>query len=119
MAIDIEPYRHDLEVIRDTAQQVIRDFGLYGFQIQFTGNAHTAYSELHAQLVPALQQLEKSGRDQIRSLLYRIDIPERDFAQITVNQSKESFWSELAGLILRRELTKVITRKLFSPSNGL
>ncbi len=118
MKIDIAPYRHDLQIIRDTADQVIRDFGLYGHEITFSGNEIVAYDELHAQLVPALKQLDKSGPGKIRSILYRIDVPEREFAQMAVNQTKEGFWDGLATLILRRELLKVITRKLFSASIG-
>lgn len=118
MNFDITPYRHDLQIIRNTADQVIRDFGLYGLEITFSGNEMLAYDELHSQLVPALKQLEKSGQGKIRSILYRIDIPEKEFAQMAVNQTKDGFWDGLASLILRRELIKVITRKLFSSSNG-
>jgi hypothetical protein len=118
MQLDLEPYRHDLEVLRATADQVIRDFGIHGIQISFSGNPILAYEELHQQLVPALQQLEKSGQGKIRALLYRIDIPEKDFLQVSEYQNKEIFWDELSALILRRELTKVVTRKLFKSNIG-
>ncbi|MFZ9943030.1 MAG: hypothetical protein ACO3O0_05425 [Bacteroidia bacterium] len=118
MNIDLEPYRFDLEVIRQTADQVIRDFGIHGIQITFSGNPHLAYQELHQQLVPALKELEKSGPGKIRALLYRIDIPEKDFTQVSEYQNKEIFWDELSALILRRELTKVVTRKLFKSNIG-
>lgn len=118
MTLDLEPYRHDLEVIRETAQQVIRDFGIHGIEITFSGDPHRAYDELHQQLVPALKMLDKEGHGKIKSLMYRIDIPEKDFLQVSEYQNKELFWDELSALILRRELTKVITRKLFKSNNG-
>jgi hypothetical protein len=118
MNLDLEPYRHDLEIIRSTAEQVIRDFGLHGVEISFSGNPITAYQELHAQLVPALKSLEKTGFGKIRSLLYRIDVSEKEYSQLLEYQNKSIFWDELASLILRRELTKAITRKLFRPGVG-
>ena len=118
MNLDLEPYRHDLQIIRDTAEQVIRDFDIHGVQITFSGNPMLAYEELHTQLVPALKQLEKLGHSKIKALLYRIDIPEKDFMQVSEYQNKEIFWNELSALILRRELTKVVTRKLFKPDVG-
>ncbi len=118
MNLNLEPYRHDIQIIRDTAEQVIRDFEIYGVQITFSGNPMLAYEELHAQLVPALKQLEKLGQSKIKALLYRIDIPEKDFIQVSEYQNKEIFWNELSALILRRELTKVVTRKLFKPGVG-
>jgi hypothetical protein len=41
-------YRADLEVVRDTANQVIKDFGLSGVEISFSGFAEKAYTELQS-----------------------------------------------------------------------
>ena len=118
MEQNIEVYRHDLDIIRETADQVIRDFGLYNISITFSGNPYTAYDELRQQLAPALRNLSETSRVSLKSLLYRIDVFENEFSQITVNQSKESYFDALAEIILRRELIKVVHRKLFKLRNG-
>ena len=46
---NIEKYRRDLEIIRLTAEQVIKDFQIFGFEIVFSGNEYTAYEELKTQ----------------------------------------------------------------------
>ena len=35
---EIEQYRYDFEIIRLTAEQVIKDFGTHGIEINFSGN---------------------------------------------------------------------------------
>lgn len=41
-----EKYRYDVEIIRGTAEQIIRDFNIDGFEIIFSGNPHNAFKEL-------------------------------------------------------------------------
>ena len=82
---DVEKYRHDLEIIRKTAEQIIKDFQIFGFEITFSGNEYTAYDELKSQLTPLLFELYKSDLSTFQSLLYRIDISEskyRKFRQL-------------------------------------
>lgn len=55
-----ELYRHDLEIVRNTAAQVIKDFGLAGIEIAFSGNPQTAYQELLQQVTPGLELLYKN-----------------------------------------------------------
>lgn len=108
---EIEKYRHDLEVIRNTAKQVIKDFGLYGIEIIFSGNELTAYDELKQQLVPALAKLYQSGT--FTALLYRIDVDEKKVNEIMNNTAAENKASQLASLVIEREFIKVLLRKLY------
>ena len=113
MDVSVEKYRHDLEIIRLTAGQVIKDFGILGFEIVFSGNEYTAYEELKTQLVPLLFNLFKDERNNFQSLLYRIDISEtqwKKFLQVATNDFSE----KLAALVIEREFQKVLTRKFFS-----
>lgn len=113
-----EKYRHDLEVIRSTAQQVIKDFGISGIEITFSGNEATAYQELLDQVLPALRQLYKERRDVFMSLLYRIDVEEWKVRQLSENETTANFFIKLTGLVIEREFTKVLIRKLYSSRNG-
>lgn len=108
-----EKYRHDLEVVRNTAQQVIKDFGMSGIEIIFTGNPDTAYRELLEQAQPALKNLYQKNAGAFMTLLYRIDIPEIKFREVASQFSEEDFFNKLAEMVIEREFLKVLTRKLY------
>ena len=110
---DLIRYRHDLEVVRNTALQVIKDFGLFSIDITFSGNEATAYEELKTQLQPVLLELYNSDYNRLKSLLYRIDMPEQKVKALPA-VNKDDMIAGLTDLILERELIKVITRKLYS-----
>ncbi len=120
MSSDLSPekYRHDLEVIRDTARQVIKDFGMAGITINFSGNAETAYQELLNQSLPSLKNLYQQNQGLFMALLYRIDVEETKVMQLSKTYSGNSFFYELAALVIEREFMKVVIRKLFSNKNG-
>jgi len=113
MDVNIEKYRRDLEIIRLTAEQVIKDFGIFGFEIVFSGNEYTAYAELHEQLAPLLFDLYKDNRSTFRSLLYRIDISEAQWKKF-LKSGTDNISERLAALVIEREFQKVLTRKFFS-----
>lgn len=105
--MEIEKYRQDLEVIRNTAKQVAKDFEPYGIEINLPLDVGNAYEDLKAQLIPALEKLMRKNPEQLSRLLYRIDVSEKQYADAVTAP-------ELSHLILERELIKVITRKLMS-----
>ena len=111
---DIEKYRYDLEVIRMTAEQVKKDFSLHKMEIHFSGNEETAYAELKAQLTPLLMKLLSENRTRLMQLLYRIDVPERDWKKVVMMEDKNSQSIKLSEIILEREFMKALTRKLYS-----
>lgn len=113
-----EKYRHDLEVIRNTSSQMIKDFGMYGVEITFSGNPDSAYRELVSQAEPALEKLFRENRNAFMSLLYRIDIPEKSMNDLMVNEKRPHFFSKLSEMVVEREFLKVLIRKLFSRGNG-
>lgn len=113
-----EKYRHDLEVVQNTAKQVIRDFDLVGVEIHFSGNTQTAYAELLHQVTPALTDLYKKNQVAFNALLYRIDVDEKKYRTLQQNSQGEHFYLHLGELVIEREFIKVLTRKLFSSRNG-
>ena len=113
-----EKYRHDLEVVRDTAAQVVKDFGIAGVDVTFSGNPETAYQELQAQVTPALTDLYKKNRNAFMALLYRIDVSELKVKHLEKSTHGPDFFNGLAALVLEREFIKVLIRKLFSNRNG-
>src|SRR5436190_21894181 len=103
-----EKYRHDLEVIRETARQVIKDFGMAGIEIQFSGNHETAYQELVDQILPGLKGLYQQNTGAFMALLYRIDVEEKKVRQLSASYSGNAFFAQLAGVIIEREFIKVL-----------
>ena len=114
-----EIYRNDLEVIRETAKQVIKDFGMAGIEIHFSGNPGTAYKELVEQALPALKNLYQQNQGAFMALLYRIDVEEHKVKALSENNSGTGFFSGLSAMVIEREFLKVLIRKLYSSNNGL
>ncbi len=112
--MNLEKYRHDLEIIRLTANQIIKDFEVFGHEITFSGNELTAYEELRNQVAPLLFELYKNRTSSFQSLLYRIDINEKIFRELLSNSTKNDFADLLADAVIQREFQKVLTRKFFS-----
>ena len=114
-----DQYRHDLEVVRNTATQVIKDFGMAGVEIHFSGNAEIAYNELLEQALPALKGLYQQNPGSFMALLYRIDVDELKVKRLSESFSGSDFFAQLASLVIEREFIKVLIRKLYSSKNGL
>lgn len=103
--VSVEKYRYDLEAIRDTALQLVKDFSQAGFEIHLPVCEFTYYQELMVQLVAVIEKCMRDAPDVLQQLLYRIDVSEAG--------SKNVFdAADLAHLILEREFMKVVTRKL-------
>ena len=113
-----EKYRYDLEIIRGTAEQIIRDFNIDGFEIIFSGNPHNAFEELKTQIGPVIKKQFTDDKSTFQSLLYRIDINEKDYKHALASLTSPEVEEKLSELIIRREFQKVITRKYFSDTKG-
>lgn len=126
--MDITPYLNRLDILSDTAKQVIKDFGMVGMEIIpiaiGTGNTSNAYQELFSQILPHIEKMlsEKNspllrrgvGGEAFYNLMYRIDISEGQIKK-AVEESKDKSFSEIVtDLILKRELLKVIMRRNYS-----
>lgn len=112
----IEKYRHNLEVIRNTASQIIKDFELFGIEIAFSGNEQSAYEELKTQIILVISNLYNENYPTFNALLYRIDVDEKKVQEVLRDSSKENQAELLSQLILEREFIKVLFKKLYKNS---
>ena len=111
---DITPYLNRLDIFNETAQQIIKDFGIQGMQIKFSGNTENAYKELFSQILPHIEKLQNENFQNFYNLMYRIDVSEEQIKK-AVEESKDKSFSEIVTeLILKRELIKVVFRKQYS-----
>ena len=109
--ISLDQYRYDYEIVRSTAEQVIKDFGTHSIEITFSGNPLTAFDELLQQLIPVLDSLAKTNPSKLSALLYRIDLEEAKTRNLPTGKDRIP---QMALLILQREFKKVLIRKYFS-----
>jgi hypothetical protein len=111
---DITPYLNRLDILRETAEQVIKDFGMNSIKINFSGNPITAYKELSEQILPQIEKLQKENFQNFYNLMYRIDVSE-GLIKKAVEESKDRTFAEIVTeLVLQRELIKVVFRKQYS-----
>lgn len=118
-------YHSDEQIIRMTADQLIKDMGEFSFSITFQGNLSSPYQELFEQVQPIIYTLEMMQPEKLRALLYRIDISENEIKKhlLSVNPETASTKTDLSSfvtdLVLKRELKKVLTRIYFSTPERL
>ncbi|HOW26480.1 MAG TPA: hypothetical protein PK711_12520 [Bacteroidales bacterium] len=113
MEFNIEPYKGQTKIIRETAEQVIRDFGRFGIDITFSGNTQMAYTELFHQLDMHIANLIENDFGRLYALLYQIDLSESSILTKKREFPTHTDSEILTELILHRELKKVLTRNYF------
>lgn len=110
-----EKYRTDLAIVHETAEQLIRDADVFGFEVTFSGNPFTAYEELKKELEGTLARWRKEDPAKLQAFMYRVDLPEHRFKQALAGTTPIE---DLAGLVVEREFQKVLTRRYFRDQKG-
>jgi hypothetical protein len=107
---DLSIYINRLDLIKDTANQIIKDFDMFGMEIKFSGNAYNAYEELFEQIEPNINKLIQSNQQKFMGILYRIDLSDEQIKKAVTENSIEPFSCIVTDLIIKRELQKVVIR---------
>jgi len=110
---ELERSKREEKFVLLTAQQVKKDFAMFGMQVDFSGNIIFAYNELFDQLKIHIDDLLNTNYEKLKSLLYQIDLSEKEIT----NTDSEIHFSSISELIthkiLERELKKVLIRTYF------
>ncbi|MFM7016429.1 MAG: hypothetical protein ACKOX3_08890 [Bacteroidota bacterium] len=106
----LDKYRNDLEFIRLTAEQFIRDCERIGFQVEMNVLHLTGILHLQMSIEPYIKQWCKEENARLAALLYQIDVPEH----LLPERGPCSDISGLTAIVVKRELIKVVLRKLYS-----
>jgi hypothetical protein len=101
------------EIVRETAEQIMKDFGMFGVEITFSGDTLNAYEELLEQLVRQVTNLSLNFHDKLLSVLYQVDITEREIAQAQLDLPHYSHIEIISHQVIARELKKVLWRYYF------
>lgn len=107
---EIERYKLNEDIVRQTAQQIIKDFAQFGMEINFSGNLQMAYQELFVQMQEHVSNLLNYNYPKLLSLLYQIDITNQKIAREQAMNVDLSEIELLTSLIMERELLKVLLR---------
>jgi hypothetical protein len=107
---DISKYFNRLDLVKETADQIIKDFDMFGMEIKFSGNAYDAYEELFDQIEPHIKKLIDFNHSKFMGILYRIDLNDDHIKKAINANSSESFSEIITDLIIKRELQKVVIR---------
>lgn len=106
------------EIVRLTAQQIMKDFGMFGVEITFSGDTSQAYHELHGQLVDQITVMLAHNYDLLLSVLYQVDITDREIARTERELPDYNRVEVIAHQVIVRDLKKVLIRKYFSSKQG-
>ncbi|MBN1117478.1 MAG: hypothetical protein JXA77_09755 [Bacteroidales bacterium] len=112
-ANELQQFRNNEQIVRETAEQVIKDFYLFGLDVNFPENIHWAYDELYHQLLAHIDRMLSLDDKKLLALLYQIDVSEKKIQVESQNQPEKSLAVVVTELILDRELKKVLTRLYF------
>ncbi len=112
--MNITPYFNKIEYINATAQQIKKDFDLFGMEIKFSGSEENAYNELLYQISPFISRLIENNYKKLLDLLYRIDVNESKVSALVINPSTGSLAEAISDLIIKRELQKIVIRRNYS-----
>lgn len=107
---NLSQYFNQIELIKATAEQIIKDFEMFGMKIRFSGNAYNAYEELFEQIEPHIKKLIDSNHSKFMGILYRIDLNDEQVKRAINENSSEPFSDIITDLIIKRELQKVVIR---------
>jgi hypothetical protein len=113
---NISQYFNRLDLIKDTASQIIKDFDMFGMDIKFSGNAYNAYEELFEQIEPHIHKLISNNHSKFLGVLYRIDISDIQIKKAVDSNASESFSEIITDLVIKRELQKVVIRQYYKKS---
>lgn len=106
------------EIVRETAEQIMKDFGMFGVEITFSGDTSRAYSELHRQLVEQIGTLLTNNYDLSLSVLYQVDITDREIARASADLPGYTHVEVVAHQVIVRDLKKVLLRRYFKANKS-
>jgi hypothetical protein len=110
---NIELYKTQSEIVRQTVAQVEKDFHMFGLDVGFSGNTEMAYQEMFIQLNRHIQHLLESDYGKLSALLYQIDLGETKIIDASQEHPDWVLSEVITELVIHRELKKVLLRNYF------
>ena len=115
---NLENLMDKAEIVQQTAEQIMKDFGMFGVEITFSGDTDNAYQELHQQLIDQITGLVETNYDLLLSVLYQVDITNREIVQAEHDLPHYTNIEIIAHQVIARDLKKVLLRRYFKMKDG-
>jgi len=106
------------EIVKQTAEQIMKDFGMFGVEINFSGDTTQAYNELHHQLIEQISLLVERNYELLLSVLYQVDITQKEITKAEQDLPHYSHIEIIAHQVIARDLKKVLIRRYFKSQNS-
>ena len=106
------------DIIWETAEQIMKDFGMFGIEITFSGDIENAYHELHDQLINQISVYLNRDYGRLMSVLYQVDITEHEIAKAARELPHYNDLEILAHQVIFRDLKKVLFRRYYKANSG-
>ncbi|HZK93709.1 MAG TPA: hypothetical protein VFC67_05835 [Prolixibacteraceae bacterium] len=110
---NIEFFLNKEDIVQETADQIVKDFGMFGIEISFSGNTQNAYHELHQQLINQISVYLDKDYSRLMSVLYQVDITEQEIARASKELPHYNDLEVLAHQVIFRDLKKVLFRRYY------
>jgi hypothetical protein len=110
---NIEFFLNKAEIVRETADQIMKDFGMFGIEITFSGDTQNAYHELHEQLINQISVYLERDYSRLMAVLYQVDITEKEIAKAHHELPHYNDLEVLAHQVIFRDLKKVLFRRYY------
>ncbi len=110
---NVSGFLNQAEIVQETAEQIMKDFGMFGVEITFSGDTTQAYNELHRQLIDQISLLLVRNYELLLSVLYQVDITEKEIARATRELPHYNQVEIIAHQVIVRDLKKVLLRLYF------
>jgi hypothetical protein len=110
---NIEFFLNKEDIIQETAAQIMKDFGMFGIEISFSGNTQNAYNELHEQLINQISIYLDRDYSRLMAVLYQVDITEHEIAKAHRELPHYNDLEVLAHQVIFRDLKKVLYRRYY------
>ena len=110
---ELLPYFDRVDIIEQTIEQIKKDFDPFRLEIQSPDGDENFYQRLFSQVEPFILKLIKDNYRELLQVLYRIDVNEKKISESVNNSSAAGLSSEIARLVIFRELQKVVIRNYY------
>ena len=101
------------EILEALKKQIEKDLNMLGVGIHFENTETNPYKEILQQIVNQTDKFFKSDSNKLFSILYRVDISEKELSLAGMDLPDYSQAEIFAHLIIKRELKKVLIRKYY------
>lgn len=113
LPFDIEPFKAQEMVIRQTIAQIKKDFNMFGMDVEFPINLKMVYEDLVRYVNYNIDTLLYTNLQKLSSLLYQVDISENEILKAWEEHPEFTKSQVITELLIYRELKKVLFRNYY------